>query len=175
MATQKQIDANRRNAAKSTGPKTARGKSISALNSLRTGDYAKTEAAISAAELKQLTAAYMAEYNPAFPEERFFVNVLIYSIWQVRRCWRLEAAIWNSHIIPGAPEAENSLGALYARAWKQLDCVGRLEESANKRFHSALKSLDRLKARRAREAKAAAARKPSQSASSGLFPVPKRG
>jgi hypothetical protein len=42
MATEKQILANRRNAEKSTGPTSDRGKSISKLNGLRHGVYAET-------------------------------------------------------------------------------------------------------------------------------------
>jgi hypothetical protein len=37
MATEKQIEANRRNAAKSTGPRTASGKALSRLNARRHG------------------------------------------------------------------------------------------------------------------------------------------
>ena len=42
MATDKQIAANRANAAKSTGPKSARGKAISARNSARHGALTTT-------------------------------------------------------------------------------------------------------------------------------------
>ena len=37
MASEKQVEANRRNAAKSTGPKTAAGKQISRMNALKHG------------------------------------------------------------------------------------------------------------------------------------------
>jgi hypothetical protein len=174
MATEKQINANRLNATKSRGPRTAAGKAIASLNALKTGEYAKTEAALSAADLRNLTADYMAEYSPMLVEERFFVDVLIHSTWQSRRYRRLETAIWKSHIIPGAPEAENSLGALYVRAARELDYVGRLEESADKRFYSALKWLRQLRSARASQAKAAAAMRPSRLPASGLFSVPKR-
>jgi hypothetical protein len=43
MATQAQIAANRRNALKSTGPKTSLGKSRSSLNSRKHGDYSVIE------------------------------------------------------------------------------------------------------------------------------------
>ena len=42
MASQAQIEANRRNSQKSTGPATAAGKSASSLNALKTGTYAES-------------------------------------------------------------------------------------------------------------------------------------
>ena len=42
MATQAQIDANKRNASKSTGPKTEAGKARACLNALKDGTHAKT-------------------------------------------------------------------------------------------------------------------------------------
>ena len=42
MATQAQIDANKRNAAKSTGPKTEAGKARAKLNALKDGSHART-------------------------------------------------------------------------------------------------------------------------------------
>jgi hypothetical protein len=47
MATEKQIAANRRNAAKSSGPRTAAGKSRSKMNALRHGLAARLEGALS--------------------------------------------------------------------------------------------------------------------------------
>jgi hypothetical protein len=42
MATQKQIDANRRNAELSTGPQTPEGKQVASLNALQSGIYAES-------------------------------------------------------------------------------------------------------------------------------------
>ena len=43
VATTKQIEANRKNARKSTGPRTAVGKAASAANSLKAGLYARSQ------------------------------------------------------------------------------------------------------------------------------------
>ena len=42
MSTQRQIEANRRNAAKSTGPRSVEGKAVSRMNALRTGIHAES-------------------------------------------------------------------------------------------------------------------------------------
>ena len=44
MATTKQIDANRRNAQQSTGPRTTAGKSITAANAYKHGIFAESPA-----------------------------------------------------------------------------------------------------------------------------------
>ena len=67
MATQKQIEANRRNAQKSTGPVTELGKAIAKFNALKHGMTACTavlpyEDADSYAELRE---RFVATYKPA--------------------------------------------------------------------------------------------------------------
>ena len=58
MATQRQIEANRRNAQKCTGPRTPEGKARSSRNALKTGIDAKSAVlpSESAAKLDELTA-----------------------------------------------------------------------------------------------------------------------
>lgn len=59
MATPAQIAANRRNALKSTGPKTGQGKRASSRNAVKHGVYAQ----ISEAELKPTVEAIEAEFD----------------------------------------------------------------------------------------------------------------
>ena len=69
MASQKQIAANRRNAEKSTGPRTPGGKSKSRLNALRDGltGQITTLSAAERAVFEQLRAELIAGFNPQTP------------------------------------------------------------------------------------------------------------
>jgi len=95
MATRKQIEANRRNAQKSTGPVTEAGKAASSLNAVKTGLYA--ESLIIPGEnqedLDALTAEYYTYYRPDNPDFRDLVDDLVASIWQLRRLFVTEAEI----------------------------------------------------------------------------------
>src|SRR5438309_1538320 len=97
MATKKQIAANRRNAKKSTGPRTENGKAVSAQNALKTGIDAESMIIgdESAEDLEALTAEYIAQFQPATPQERFLVDALISSDWLRRRLVRVEPQLWN--------------------------------------------------------------------------------
>ena len=97
MATIRQIQANRRNAQKSTGPVSVAGKAASSMNALRTGIHAKsillpTE---SLAELEQLIDDYYTAHHPATPEARALVDDLIYGEWIARRLRVAEAQLWQ--------------------------------------------------------------------------------
>ena len=73
VATTKQIEANRKNARKSTGPRTAVGKAASAANSLKAGLYARSQitAGEDPAALRALASQYFDRWQPATPEESF--------------------------------------------------------------------------------------------------------
>src|SRR5947199_58583 len=74
MATQAQIDANRRNSQKSTGPATDAGKLASSLNALKTGLYAESLTALDSAyhralaDLERLQAKRRAAPDPLADE-----------------------------------------------------------------------------------------------------------
>src|SRR4051812_26207921 len=159
MATEKQINANRLNAQKSTGPRTPAGKAISSRNALKTGQFAKSEMALAMADYSTLAADYAAEFDPKTPEARFYVRMIVQSIWQTRQLWRIETALWNNHIHEAERLGENSsLGAVFQKAYKELDRVGRAIEASDNVFYAALKKLTAL---RTRERKSTAARRPA--------------
>jgi hypothetical protein len=96
MSTVKQIEANRRNARKSTGPRTLRGKEISRFNALNTGIDSNCEVipGEDCDELAILTAHYDMRWVPVLPEERFLVDSLVHADWLQRRLRKAEAQFW---------------------------------------------------------------------------------
>ena len=93
MATEKQIEANRRNARKSTGPKTDEGKAASSRNAMRHGIL--SEVAIADHEDGSLYLALqeqlMAEHEPVTGTEFMLVEQLALLFWRMRRLARAEA------------------------------------------------------------------------------------
>jgi len=97
MATQKQIDANRRNALRSTGPKTPAGKTISNRNALRHGLRAR--AALLPGEDKQafqrLFNAFRAEHRPVGRFEEALVEQMAVAYWKLARLTRIESHLYH--------------------------------------------------------------------------------
>src|SRR3954452_18051761 len=101
MATAKQIAANRRNAQKSTGPKTEEGKAKSLLNALQHG-----LGAIHVPlphedpnELPHILAGLMETYQPANAQEQMLVHNIASAYLRIQRSSRFEAALMNGHIV----------------------------------------------------------------------------
>ena len=97
MASQKQIDANRRNAQKSTGPVTDLGKATARFNALKHGMTARTavlpyEDAESYAELRE---SFHDTYRPANAIEASLVETIANSYWRLLRIRRVETATFD--------------------------------------------------------------------------------
>jgi hypothetical protein len=82
MATLRQIEANRRNAQKSTGPTSVAGKAASSMNALKTGLHAKSLVIFSEtlADLEELIAEYCQRHVPTTPEARLYIDELIWCV-----------------------------------------------------------------------------------------------
>lgn len=95
MASPAQIAANRRNAAKSTGPRTTDGKAVAARNALRHGLTA--EQVVLFDEAAENFAAFHAElratYAPADAIEEELVERIVVCAWRLRRAARAEAGL----------------------------------------------------------------------------------
>lgn len=85
MATRKQIAANRRNALKSTGPRTARGKAFARLNALRHGLRARPGilSAENLHELSQIRAQFLNSFQPQDPQQVRLVERMACARWQL--------------------------------------------------------------------------------------------
>jgi hypothetical protein len=99
-ATQKQNEANRRNAQKSTGPTTEAGKAKIRFNALKHGMTAKVavlphEDSISYEELRRTT---IESYQPANGAELMLVDLIAINYWRLLRARRAETATFDLHI-----------------------------------------------------------------------------
>ena len=97
MTSDRQIAANRRNASKSTGPKSARGKERSRRNALRHGLTAETVigALEDAEDYKAFEEAIAADFEAQSAVERELVLRLAGLLWRLRRTTRIEAGLFE--------------------------------------------------------------------------------
>jgi ribosomal silencing factor RsfS len=133
MATLKQIDANRRNALKSTGPRTPEGKAVVSMNALKHGLRARTVVLPSenAEEFHQLCDDLEAEWQPQSRTEQFYVEQMAVSQWKLNRM-----EVGEVNVFTNETRAQTQLPML-DRLW-QAQC--RLERSYARAQHD----LERL-------------------------------
>ena len=96
MASQKQIDANRRNTTKSTGPKSNEGKSVAKLNAIKHGLTSKT-VVISGEdpdEFEELRRQVEEEFHPVGWRELELVERIAVCTWRLRRLYAVEAGVF---------------------------------------------------------------------------------
>ena len=148
MATIQQIEANRLNAQKSTGPCSVAGKAVSRFNATKTGIDAKSQIIRSEdpADLETLAAEYQERWQPATPEERLLVDTLIHDEWLLRRFRRIDAEIlecemqdaWN-------PKSDCPAGQAFSRGQTAFSRLQRRIDSTERSYHRALETLGFLR------------------------------
>lgn len=92
MASQSQIIANRRNAQKSTGPRTTRGKFVACRNALKNGFFAR-QAVISSedqAEFDLYRRQFLKELAPETPMESMLAERIVNLSWRLIRTGRIQ-------------------------------------------------------------------------------------
>src|SRR5262245_54496337 len=96
MATDRQIAANCANARKSTGPRTAEGKTASSTNAIKSGIYAKSTVIPSEdpAEYEALKQEHYDHFQPTNPDERDLLDLMIRYKWQLRRLQNCYDQMW---------------------------------------------------------------------------------
>ncbi len=107
MASQAQIEANRRNAQLSTGPKTPQGKARCIRNPLKHGLRSR-EAVLDTErreEFESFAEALRAELTPRTQWQALLVERVVLQAWRLRRAARLEAAVL-SHAMDPAKERD---------------------------------------------------------------------
>jgi hypothetical protein len=96
MASEKQFRANRRNALRSTGPRTASGKAVSRLNALKHGVLAEDIVLPSedAEVFASLKSGVYDELQPIGEVENLLVDIVVGNAWRLRRIVRVEKGIF---------------------------------------------------------------------------------
>ena len=92
MATQAQLLANRHNAQKSTGPRTAEGKATSAENATKHGLFARKDVVISEnqTEFDALREEMLTEMAPAGAMETILAERIVSLTWRLRRAAQMQ-------------------------------------------------------------------------------------
>jgi hypothetical protein len=144
--TPKQLEANRRNAQKSTGPRTPEGRAVSRMNAVKHGVFSK-EALVrglnfkeNSRELAAMSERFRRELNPIGPVEEMLVDQMVTLQWRLRRVLRAESgeialsvdegtwhrsrpqmqlrwALWNSSEDASASMEESLWGVRLLQSW----------------------------------------------------------
>ncbi len=148
MSSLKQIEANRRNALKSTGPTTLQGKYRSRGNALRHGLTAETVVASEDAEDYQaFEATVIADYDAQSAVERELVLRLASVLWRLRRATGIEAGLFDLGSHSGKDVADRYL-RLAALPTCPLDRLSRYESLLWRQGRQLVLTLESLRRRK---------------------------
>ena len=138
MATKKQIEANRRNARRSTGPRTAEGKAAVSRNALSHGLSARAVVLPTENEtdFQELCGGLEAEWHPQTTTERFLLEQMAVVQWKLARIETLETALLAGRSKPAAKD-------------RSLEQFSRHQNRLRRAWQQSLKAL--LALRKARE------------------------
>jgi len=143
MTSQKRIKANRKNAQKSTGPRTPEGKAKVSQNAVKHGMFSRSIvlACESNDEFDQLFGEMLQQYDPQTPMERLLVDRVVCEAWRLERLQRIEREMMDARLEaePAAGGDGGTLGSCFADG--ALDRLGRYIGRVDRAFHRALKAL----------------------------------
>ena len=172
MTSKKQIAANRRNAGKSTGPRTPEGKAKVSMNAVKHGLTAESVLipGEDPEELGEFREGLLVGLAPLGDVELFFADLFVRECWRLRRLAFMEAEIvaeglrrWREfgaleageEEVRGAALPELSGTAVAAKLLRETDVfpkLGRYGTQIERSVYRALHQLERLQAdRRGRE------------------------
>ena len=112
MSSLKQIEANRLNALKSTGPRTEEGKRRSRCNAIHHGLTAETiiVGVEDPEDYESFEATIIADYDPTTAVERELVLRLASILWRLRRATGIETALFQSALKQSAQVQSKMIG-----------------------------------------------------------------
>jgi hypothetical protein len=148
MSSQRQIEANRRNAQQSTGPTSVTGKAASSMNALKSGIHAKSLVLPSEklADLDQLIDDYYNRHNPDSPEARLYLDEVIHCEWLLRRYRTAETQMWAyENESSFSIDRKHPLGKSAATGSNHFSKLQYRGDATRRAYHRALKALKELR------------------------------
>jgi hypothetical protein len=158
MASQEQINANRQNAQKSTGPKTPEGKAAVSQNAVTHGLTAEN-ACINGEDMDEFDEtrqSFEDQFKPVGPLQTLLVQQIVMAAWRLGRLRLIEGGLFQLRAADDARDIERGytnmapstrLAYLYLRDVRgpnALTTLGRYEARVERSFYRALHELQRL-------------------------------
>jgi hypothetical protein len=142
MTSERQVEANRQNARKSTGPRTPAGKTVVALNGLRHGLLSRESLVKgeSEADLVAFGKRLRIQLAPMGELELLLVDRVISTAWRLRRLVAIETLLFDRESKPD--HAFNNYGR------EKMSVLSRYEVTLERSLYKALHELQRLQAAR---------------------------
>jgi hypothetical protein len=169
MATEKQIAANRRNALRSTGPRTPEGKAVSSRNAacFDLSDRRFILATECPREFERFLRCFYEEHKPATPTEVTLVDTMAIARWRLIRMAGFEAAVIDHEsqsgnfdarlpsrgeallvpdpVVPPTPVRTSLSYCRTADSGRSLQTMSRSESRLQQQFNGAFDRLTRLR------------------------------
>jgi len=144
MTTPRQAEANRRNARKSTGPRSPAGKAAVGLNNMKHGllSRASLVKGESEAELVDFGKRLRSQLAPVGELELLLADRMVSTAWRLRRLVSLEAMLFDREEEPDA--------AFIGYGREKMGILSRYEVTLERSLYKALHELQRLQAGRGR-------------------------
>jgi len=157
MASERQIQANRANALKSTGPKTPEGKRNSSKNAALPGLLSSTVVlkGESKRRYNDLAAALILQFQPRNSAEAFLIQTMTVARWRLLRSWGIQTAAFEIEMAKTREKSGDAAGsgavlaAITLRGLTETPDVialpHRLEVSYSRQYNQALALLLKLR------------------------------
>src|SRR5688572_16932880 len=164
MATALQIAANRRNAKKSTGPRTAEGKKRASLSAVKHVMTAKTVILPHecADDYDEIRNALIKDYAPATSQELMLVDQIAIGYWRTIRARKFEVAMFDNQLRtkkhehgndtkPNSRDDEGCAVILQGTDPNDLKNYFRYDATISRDYYRAIATLEKMQAARRRE------------------------
>jgi hypothetical protein len=159
MTSQRQKDANRRNAQRSTGPRSLEGRARSAMNAVKHGLTASRHMLLSSedtAEYEALAERLHDDLEPDGPLEEILIDRILAATWRLLRAQRIEAGIFTfADSALGAAvnralggDASTRLSTAFANQAHEFTILGRYETTHERALYRAVAQLAKLQTAR---------------------------